>query len=437
MLIKLNKVIKRQKNNTNTNININITAKSKNNTKISMNGGKFLGEGSFGCVVSPALSCIKSKSSKTYRKSKISNTSNIYNRNKTVSKIILSPDNSIEDEIDIALKLKKIDPQQKYFITLNNYCKVQQIPSNRSNISSVKYTNNSGNYFQKLEKKPLDKKFCPVDLSMKPINLVMPFGGYDLIEIANVINFYGLTLTANKKLLNNSNNNKLITARMLFKNLKECIKNLLIGLLKMHRNRIVNRDIKEENIMVNYDEKQNKVQLRYIDYGLSEYLTPEFCNHYSNINKNGTHELTSPEIFIIYYLNKYYGNNNYNDDYIMSKINNDIQLYVKKMLKDLKLSTIELSSIVKTLYTEIKMLFQQKKILSKYYGTLEDPLNGYLQKNDIYSLGITLYEFLFIFTDVVNIKSELLLHNLLKKMIELNPENRLNVLQCLNHQYFK
>jgi serine/threonine protein kinase len=106
------------------------------------------------------------------------------------------------------------------------------------------------------------------------------------------------------------------------------------------------------------------------------------------------------------------------------------------MLRDLKLDTLELSTIVKTLYTEIKQMFKERTILPKYYGTPSDPLNGYLQKNDVYSLGITLYEFLVIFTDVINIKDNLLLSDLLKNMIQLNPEKRFNVLQCLNHPYF-
>lgn len=393
-----------------------------------MKGGKFLGEGSFGCVVSPALSCITNlKSSNKYKKTSKSN-----NRRTIVSKIILSPDDSVKDEIDIALKLKKLDPHQKHFITLNDYCKLKRVPVDRSNIASVRYTDTSGTYFQKLEKKSLDKKYCPVDLSMQPINLIMPYGGYDLIEIAHIIDKYGLDINKGK-LLDDNKQNKLTTARMLFKNLRNCIKNLLLGLLKMHRNRIVNRDIKEENIMANYDETTGEVLVRFIDYGLSEYLTPEYCSHYSNINTQGTYVLIAPEIFIVYNINKYDGNS---DEYIMNKINVSIQSYVKRMLKDLKRDTLELPVIVKTLFTDIKKMFRERTILPKYYGTINDPLNGYLQKNDVYSLGITLYEFLVIFTDVIDVKANLLLNDLLNNMLELNPEKRFNALQCLNHPYF-
>lgn len=402
-----------------------------------LKGGKYLGEGSFGCVITPSLSC--KNSSKTLKKSSLPN---IHPRsrnnsksanNKTVSKIVLSPDDSIKEEIDISRKLKKIDPQQKYFITINEYCQVKNVPKDRSNIAKVRYLDASGDSYQKLEKKTLDKKYCPIDLSEQPINLVMPNGGYDLMEIADTINKYGLrnNIMAHKS-VDNSTNHKIKTAHMLFSNLKECIKNLLQGLLKMHQNRIVNRDIKEENIMANYNEEKKRVDLRFIDYGLSEDLTPEYCKHYSNIIMQGTYVLIAPEIFIIYYLNKY---SRYNDEYIMNNINKDISSYVKKMLRDLKIDTSEVNQIIKKLFSEIKTMFTNRQILDKYFG-ITDPLNGYLQKNDVYSLGITLYEFLESYTNVIDIKKNLRLYDLLKNMIKLDPKERYNALQCLQHPYF-
>jgi hypothetical protein len=220
---------------------------------------------------------------------------------------------------------------------------------------------------------------------------------------------------------------------MLFSNLKECIKNLLKGLLKMHQNRIVNRDIKEENIIINYNQNTKQVNIRYIDYGLSEILTPEYCKHESNIDLRGTYELISPEIFIIYNVKKYY---RYDDNYIMSKLNIDIQNYVKKQLKELKINTTELYTAIPQLYAKIKKEFSDKTLLNNYFG-VNDIFNGYLQKGDVYSLGITLYEFLYLYTNVVNIKKDLRLYDLLQKMIDINPNNRYNVLQCLNHPYFK
>jgi serine/threonine protein kinase len=254
------------------------------------------------------------------------------------------------------------------------------------------------------------------------------------MDMANTINQYGMD-KANTKMsqLDKSSKHKIKTAQMLFSNLKECIKNLLQGVLKMHQYRIVNRDIKEENIMANYNEETKKVDLRFIDYGLSENLTPEYCTHYSNIIMQGTYILIAPEIFIIYNINKY---SNYNDEYIMNKINTDINSYVKKMHQDLKLDTSDMNNKINKIYFEIKNLFNNHKILEKYFG-VNDNLNGYLQKNDVYSLGITLYEFLNVYTTLIDVKKDLRLNDLLKNMITLNPNERFNALQCLQHPYFK
>jgi serine/threonine protein kinase len=404
-----------------------------------MKGGRFLGKGSYGCVVSPALSCNISINSKKSTK-KLTKYSKIQaSNNKTVSKIILSPDNNIRDEITISNKLKSIDPHQKYFITISEYCKIKTIPQDRSNITRVKYLDDNSGYYHKLDKKDLDKKYCPVDLAMKPINLVMPHGGYNLEEIAEVINNYGLygkSIKSDKhKSLDMISKTKLLIGQMLFKNLKECIRNLLQGLFKMHRNRIVNRDIKEENIILNYNENTKKIHIRYIDYGLSELLTSEFCKDDNNIDLKGTFELIAPEIFIVYQI---YNNKQYvrNDNYIMGKINSDIKDYVKKQLKSLHIDTSELYNIVPQLYSKIKSEFNNKTLMNKYFGTNEH-LNGYLQKNDVYTLGITLYEFLDAYTNEIDIRKDLRLYDLLKKMINIHPDNRYNTLQCLNHPYFK
>lgn len=409
-------------------------------TKKILKGGKYLGEGSFGCVVTPSLSCqniIKSNRKSITKKNHLTDKTNSKingQNNKTVSKIILSLDDGIKEEINISKKLKKIDPQQKYFITIDNYCKIKNIPKDRSNIAKVRYLNKSGDSYQKLENKHLDKKYCPIDLSEQPINLVMINGGYNLIDIANIINRYGMNERKQKDIhANEIIKHKIKTGQMLFKNIKECIKNLLQGLLKMHQNRIVNRDIKEENIMANYNEEKKQVELRFIDYGLSENLTPEYCKHYYNISLQGTYLFIAPEIFIIYYVNKY---NRNNDSYIMDKINKDINANVKKILRKLKINTSNLNEIVTNLYHEIKILFDNRQILDKYFG-IKEHLNGYLQKNDVYSLGITLYEFLDTFTNVIDIKKDLRLHDLLKNMIKLNSNERYNVLQCLQHPYFK
>ena len=83
------------------------------NTSI-LKGGRYLGQGAFGCVISPALQC--NRKSKKYQQSQ-----KRYSipRN-DVSKIIGRSDDdkeeTIDNEIAVSNKLKHIDPHQKYFL---------------------------------------------------------------------------------------------------------------------------------------------------------------------------------------------------------------------------------------------------------------------------------------------------------------------------------
>ena len=324
-----------------------------------LKGGKFLGKGSYGCVIKPALKCNKFS---LFSKKSTRNTKNSDN----ISKIVLvnnSSNTGIWDEIAINKKLKQIDPQMKYFITIKEYCKVQDVPEDRHNIVKVKYTrknttinsqnNNYGNYgnndtgsgtgtgnsdlynkktYTTMQTKKLDKNYCPVDLANKPINIIMPYGGYDLFSLLVSITDYELSINKYSMIDNNIKNyNSIINiiikqqyiSRILFIKLKQYFKNMLLGLYKMHKNRIVNRDIKPENIMVNYDSHntiENIISIRYIDFGLSEQLTDEFCSHYSNIFLNGTTEYIALEIFIIYNINYFFANGETDDIYIKKKL---------------------------------------------------------------------------------------------------------------------
>ena len=105
----------------------------------------------------------------------------------------------------------------------------------------------------------------------------------------------------------------------------------------MHYSRIVNRDIKQDNIMINYNVKdqdkdkgkeqdkdrkdqgkdqgkgkeqdkmqnekeRNNISIRYIDFGLSTILTPKYCQNINNIDLRGTNWLISPELIMTFYI---------------------------------------------------------------------------------------------------------------------------------------
>jgi len=415
-----------------------------------MKGGKYLGEGSYGCVVTPSIPCnIKNKkySTKKLRNKDInhikhtknikntsslnskSNSSSLTRKNKNyISKIIISPDDDFRQEVSISYKISNLDPNQLYFITFDDVCPITKILPNRSDIVSVKYVDESRDEWNELEKKKTDKTYCPIDLKLKPMNLIMEFGGYDLFNLIN------------KK----ADPQFMLIKKMLFVNFKECFKNLVKGLYKLHQNRIIIRDIKEENIIVNYDEKTKSSLVRYIDFGLSEHLTPEHCSKYSNINFRGTPELIPPEIIIADLINdkhKY----KVSDSILLYNIQKQTNKYCKKMLTFLGENELvsKLNNIVSDEFKKISDEFKNKQILLKYFGSSKDRLNGYLQKADVYSLGISIYNFLEMSRQkkhfpnlIINVKKDIKLHNLLKHMIELNSATRYNILDCLKHPYF-
>ena len=446
-------------------------------------GGKYLGKGSYGCVITPPLSC-----NKTQRNNKI-NSSKSYS---SVSKIIIKPDEDSIDELKISSLIKKFDPKQIHFITYDSYCNVKQVPNNRNNTVKVKYSNSSQKHYYSIDNKGKlsknkkdtrtnddDSHKCLIDLSLKPINIIMPYGGYDLFDLKHKFNDkYKKYLNYKKKFKVNDNLNKYFyfikTYEMFRDNFKSCFKNLVLGLYKLHKFRIVNRDIKIENIMANYNIDTKNVQLRYIDFGLSQYLSPQHSSNYYNITLSGTEQVIPPELFITYIMHDYKYNSKYvetNKTNIKNYSNNDI-IYIKKMMKDINydieknvIETLEsfkeyeyvdnMYEIKKTkanyntkyklpilekIYNDIKKHYDEKTILNAYFGTKNvHSLNGYLQKADVYGLGCAMYEFCIYNSKFININSKqnFKLHNLLKKMVNPDPEFRYNVLQCLKHPYFR
>jgi serine/threonine protein kinase len=437
-----------------------------------LKGGTYLGSGAYGCVVSPPLPC-KSYDKKTKKQSNIK-----LNKNKKyVSKILKSEDEDSRHELKISDKIKKIDPSKKYFITYESACKIKTVPKNRNNTVKVEFRNNDLSYYNEINNNGKikysgytndhnnnsnnKKKRCLIDTSIDPINIIMPYGGYDLIDLKyNIYEYYYYLKkyknTKDKKYYTILKNHKYINSMQIYdllnNNFKYYFKNLVIGLYKLHKNRIVNLDIKKENIMVNYDSNTKKLQLRYIDFGMSQHLTDYYCKNYDNIDLFGTYELIPPEIFICYIINKY--NKIKSESYIVNKIYDYIDKNVYSLYKEIKeynnINILYNEHINKTtkqkenplilkLYVEINKYFQNKTILNHYFGLKNVKSNdGFLQKRDVYSLGIAMYNYLIDDFIVIDIKKpeNIKLYTLLKKMIDPDPNQRYNIDDCLKDPYF-
>ena len=498
---------------------------SKTNKKLI--GGKYLGSGSYGCVVTPPLPCKsshlakktfkyiskKKHNTKTHKKTntKTNRKTNRNNNTKYVSKIIKHSDEDSFHEINISKQIKKLDPENKYFITYESVCKITKVPSNRNNTEHIEYRDHSLKKYDVLDKygnikssgynhsndnyndndndndngndnhnhnhmKNHHKRHsiyntynshnhktnkCLIDTRLDPINIILPYGGYDLIDLKNNIDDM---LEEYKKSKSLQSHLFIKTYTTVFNNFKLYFKNLVMGLYKLHKARIVNCDIKQENIMANYNTKTNKVDMRFIDFGFSEHLTDSYCKNYNNIKLFGTPTLLSPEIFIADILNRYSKSGNVKDiiKKIKYKIAESIDENVKEMYKDLKTYdyikmlyksyetyerhdnkyiTIKNIPIIEEVYNDILHHFENKTILDVYFGTNTKTkttlLDGYLQKADVYALGCSMYEFLTIDNTIIDVKKNIKLQHLLKKMIHPDPKKRFNSLECLKHPYFK
>ena len=400
-----------------------------------LKGGKFIDKGGFGCVVTPALACSRSDK----------------NLNTSISKIIKHNSDSLNKELKLNTILNKLDPYHKFYVTVEKSCVINEIPKSRTDLTNVKYRDdklskfniNSHELTDKYgTKKRIDKNFCDIDLDLKPVNLIMPYAGISLTSI----------MKTNMK--SDSIRGQMHT--MFITNLKLYFKHLVIGLVKMHNNRIVNKDIKQRNIMLQLLSKphteddnddddddnhkntdSNIMIIRYIDFGLSEFLTKEFCENIDNIDLKGTPYYISPEIFVSDFIIKY---KDRSESYQKTKIMHYIQKHVYKTLSILgeKTITAKLKSTIDILYNKIKYLYEKDRLLLAYFGSDNNKFNGYLQKADVYALGISIYETLYRYSNI-NIRKNndyRVLYDLLSHMIEMNPDNRYNIIQCLSHSYF-
>ena len=116
-------------------------------------------------------------------------------------------------------------------------------------------------------------------------------------------------------------------------------------------------------------------------------------------------------------------------------------LYKPYKTYDIKGKMINNIPVIEEVYNNILYHFKNKTILDIYFGSNtkirnNNILDGYLQKADVYALGCSMYDFLLINSTIIDVKKNIKLHHLLKKMIHPDPKKRYNILDCLKHPYF-
>ena len=344
---------------------------------------KKIGEGSYGCIIKPALPC-----------------HNLTKKN-FVSKILKKSRKSHIQELKISKRLNKSKKfnVKNHFCTIKGVCtlKHKDIPKNirHDDLSSVD---------KKCRNTRIDPK-DPKKKNTKYISLLMENCGKKLF---------------NKESLLFLKNNI---------NLVQFIKHLLESLKYAKSKKIVLGDIKLDNMLL----KNRKPIL--IDFGNSQIITSH-KNLRNNINNIATSPAFScPEIILLKTVlenieddapnwenvPKLQENISYTD--ILKTINEDSYINEAGINGEID-SDVSSKNIGKKL-KQYYQLFKSKKFTDKF---LKNYRKEIIYKIDIYSLGRVLENIY----DLLQLKNKKIL-GLINNMIELNHNNRFSVEECLDY----
>ncbi len=422
---------------------------------VSQAGGTKLGQGSFGCVVTPAIPC-KGKRLK--------------HSQKLVSKVSHIPPDEKEDyeaELRNYQYLKKVDSKQRYTVGMMDECeldtKVALTRTPRDFLDTmwydeegtdIRYLGSDAKIAYKLSDDELSKGYCNIDRSRKPRNLIQVNGGTKLTSI--------LQAPGSKLYI------------MLQKNAKRILKDLLMGLKVMHGKEFAHRDIKPDNIVIlpitmnrnkskqhrqpgkigNAADKTSEYPLaRYIDFGLSEIVKTLQPKNIMNVNRQGTMGYMPIELIILDEIRNYieeYGvyidlasssvkqvvisesyaiyNERMKEKYSKLNINKSFTSINQQLGPETNKSVYITIQDIAMLYDKFIEEFRMGTFRDKYYTKI----TGYVYKTDIFALGMVFK----IITKFANVENEKM-NDLLKHMLQINPDNRYDANQCLAHPLFQ
>ncbi len=402
------------------------------------NGGTKLGQGSYGCVISPPIKCLTRK---LLRKNKIEHNKSY------VSKIIDTKYSEVAfSELNIGNKLSLIDKDHDFLVPFVNACyftpqkhpDILYLKKNGRHISSSPDDSNISESIRDDDNSYISSMQSKIIKDNK--------GKCILNSDIDYVTLFGINAGENMSLLFNLNNND---PKILFiqNNYWYVFSYMIKGLSLLHFKNIIHKDIKPSNMVVsfNYINKSEKDlplidgKFRYIDFGLSVHLNRRkyFMNDIDELFLNGTHFYTPIEIFALRILNKLIKHGHDVND---SEFLNHMYLKTEKIFQKNKdyyhyegirhnmFKSKNESDIKRDYYlTPLKYENIIKRIIELYKnGQLEVYIPSLLKGWDIYSLGITFAKII-IKCNINNME----LNNIVFKMIDLNFEKRITISQLL------
>ena len=338
--------------------------KTKTKTKKNIKGGAIIGQGSFGCVVSPNLKC------------------NPNDSRTNISKLIINK-SDYDEEIKALNIIKPVDPTMKYILFPIDTCKLNRNLKDKF-ISCISCNNKDLQQCDLNVKDQFDENNNPAKINY---NIIMKYGGNDLYHL-----------------------NKTQT-ELFIKNFEYYFKYLLSGIKHFHSNNILHRDIKPDNIVIN-----NKGEIRFIDIGFIHQLSKNDFNTFDDIL-----DLLSART--IYYRPL---NLDMIEFYIYGKYYNKPKISFQKFKQKWQTTDRE-DKYDETIKSILKNMFERKNyntISKKLNSKLEKIYNNFSEKFiknhmkseilkwDIYSLRVTFFE-MYKKLNMSNIK----LKNLVKPLI--------------------
>ena len=432
-------------------------------TRAKQLGGLKLGQGTFGCVITPAVKC--------------PNSDIVLPNQQAISKLIYKDPRASEKydrEMIILRKIADIDKKQHYLIGVLDECAldVDEIAKRKTKDTAiVKFidqartnwvlSDTSSSDLDNLSHGEISSNYCLIDHNLQPRNQIQVNGGaqFDTILKANRSRNFGII-------------------RRYYLNI---IKDMLIGIRLLHKSRIAHRDIKESNMVcqiipLNRKRKSDDFYpvVRHIDFGLAEIVGPDKTYKISDVRYAGTHTYIPPDLHIV--RSRFmcmFKQAQQKDDTKKDKVNSGLPINLDKLI-----DPAVKRKIIDELYTELTNKsykdygqiditpemgsgqpsvdgkynpmaksdeFISKSTLSSLYDTRLSELrdgtysqkysadyDGYVYKTDIFAAGITIARIRF-YLQIPNRK----LLDLISNMVRIDPVKRFNINQCLAHPLFK